>query len=83
MHQVTPNWTWTRPKVPYVHYIITHGVQILVCFALRPAFSKISHILSFPIDYHVKRPKKEQQNLPKIQNLKFNNSLYNFGRDPS
>ncbi len=51
-------------------------------FALRPTVSKISHILSFPIDYHVKRPKKEQNYLPKIQNFKFHYSFNNFVRDP-
>ncbi len=54
----------------------------MVRFTLRPIVSKISHILSFPIDYHVKRPQKNKNNLPKIQNLKFHNSLSNFGRDP-
>ncbi len=60
-------------------------VQILVRFALRPAVSKISHILSFPIDSHVKRPQKrtKKKKSEKIQNLKFRNSLYKFGRDPS
>ncbi len=28
-------------------------------------------------------PKKNKKKLQKIQNLKFHNSLYNFGRDPS
>ena len=36
----------------------TPEVQILVRFALRTAVSKISHILSFPIDSYVKRPQK-------------------------
>ena len=54
--------------------------QILVRFALRPV-SKILRIISFPIDYHVKRPKKEQNNMPKIQNVKFLYSFNNFVRD--
>ncbi len=56
---------------------------MLVRFALRPAVSKISHILSFTIDYHVKRTKKEQKNLPKIQNFKFHYPFNNFVRDLS
>ena len=55
-----------------MHYIFTPEAQILVCFALRPAGSKISHILLFPIDYHVKRQKKNHNWI----------SLNNFGRDP-
>ncbi len=35
--------------------------QILVRFALRPAVSMILHILQFPIDSYVKRPKQEAQ----------------------
>ncbi len=65
-----------------MHEILTPEAQILFRFALRPAVSKISHILSFPIDYHVKRPKKEQKNLSKIQNFKFHYSFNNFVRDP-
>ncbi len=33
----------------------------MVRFALRLGVSKISHILSFPIDYHVKRQKKNKK----------------------
>ena len=71
---------WTA-KSTCIHQILTPGVQILVRFTLRPAVSKISHILSFPIDYHVKQSKKEQNNLPKIQNFKFHYSFKNIVRD--
>ncbi len=30
-----------------------------------------------------KKKKKKEKKIPKIQNLKFHNSLYNFPRDPS
>ena len=33
------------------------------------------------MDYHVKRPKKEQKKMPKIQSFKFHYSFNNFGRD--
>ena len=52
--------TW-QSKVPCMHEILTPEAQILLRFALRPAVSKISHILSFPIDYHVKRPTKTKK----------------------
>ena len=52
------NLTTWQSKLPYIHQILTPDVQILVRFALRPAVSKISHSLSFSIDYHVKGPKK-------------------------
>ncbi len=42
-------------------------VPNLVRFALQPAVSKISHILSFPIDSHVKRPKTEQKKCQKAK----------------
>ena len=47
---------------------------MLVRLALRPAISEISHILSFPIDYHVKRPKTESPKFAK--NLQFKISLF-------
>ncbi len=53
------NLNTQQSKVLYIHVVLTPEAQLLVLFALRPSVSKISHILSFPIDYHVKRPKKE------------------------
>ena len=86
-HRVTPNWTWTLGSQKYPVYIkiLTPEAQILVCFALRPAVSKISHILSFPIDYHVKRQKKKKKNkiiCQKSKIFKFHYSFNNFVRDP-
>ncbi len=60
--------------------MLTSEAEILIRFALQPAVSKISYIVQFPIDYHVKRPKKEQKRLPKIQNFNFHYSFHNFGR---
>ncbi len=84
MPRMIPNWTWTLNSQKYPAYTryLPREAQILVRFALRPAVSKISHILQFPIDNHVKRPKKkEQKTLPKIQNFEFHYSFNNFGRD--
>ncbi len=52
-------------------------------FALRPAVLKISHILNFPNDYHVKcSPKKNKTNIAKDLKFQFHYSFINFGRDP-
>ena len=48
---------------------------------MASGFEDIAHFI-IPIDYHVKRSKKEQNNLPKNQNFKFHYSLNNFVRDP-
>ena len=76
---MTPNQTWTLNSQKYPIYTIhlPQRPKFWSVLALRPAVSKISYILQFPIDYHVKRPNKEQKKLPKIQSC-----FSNFGRDP-
>ena len=58
--------------------------QISVHFALRPSAVRMSHILKFLVDYHVKWQKrqKKKKNRPKSKNFEFHNSFNNFGRDP-
>ncbi len=62
-----PKLNLNTSKVPYVNYVLSPEVQSLVRFALRPPVSKISHILSFPMDSHVKRPQKEPKKKKKCQ----------------
>ena len=69
----------TRSKVLHICVTSIPESQISVRFALREALFQISHILLFPIDYHVKRSK---ENRKKCQHFKFHNSFTSFGRDP-
>ncbi len=47
-------------------------------------FQEMTHliILQFPNDYNVKHFEKRTKKFQRIQNVKFQNSLNNFGRDP-
>ena len=85
MHRVTPNWTWTVNSQKYpIHTKYSPPRSKFWSVSLRPTVSKISHILSFPIDSHVKRPKTEQKKKnAKNPNFEISQcySLSNFGRD--
>ncbi len=66
-------WPQIEPynvKSPYKYITTVPESQISRRCALRPAIFELRAIL-------------RQTNLPKIQNLKFHNSSYNFGGDPS
>ncbi len=97
----TAHFKTTAPNDPKITLNITRANVLIICvtsileseislrFGPRPAIFKISHILWFPIDYHVKQPEKEQhqkkkkkKKTQKLQNFKFRNSSNNFGRDP-
>ncbi len=88
MHWMTPNWAWRLNSQKYSIYTKYLPLRSKCWFVLLydQLFSKISHILSFPIDYHLehlKRRTKKKKKCQHIQNLKFHNSLSNFGRDSS
>ncbi len=76
VHQMTPKWHICVKDVP--------ESQISLFCSMTSRFQvDIAHFI-IPIDYHVNAPpnKKDKNKFPKIQNLKFHNSLNNFGRDP-
>ena len=83
MPRMTPNWTSTLYS-PFKSTMYTWNT-----YPWGPIFGPFHSMasgfedLSFTTDFHVKQPKKEQnQNCQKIQNLKFHYSFNKFVRDP-
>ena len=79
-HRMTPNWTWTlnNQKYPtYTKYLPLRS-KLWSILLYNQRFSKngtfYNSILTTMLNV---------EKLLKIQNVKFHNSLYNFGRDPS
>ena len=85
MHWVIPNWTWTFLTVKSTLAIYTKYLPMRSKFwsvsLYDQGFPRYCTFYNTPLTnmLNVPPPKKK----PKIQNLKFHNSLYNFGRDPS
>ncbi len=69
----------TRSNVLRIHVTTIPGSQRSLRFALRPAILMISHILLFPIDYHVIRPKKKQKKKTLVETLPHAGVYMNFG----
>ncbi len=89
MHRVTPNWTWTLNSQKYSIY--TKYLPLRSKFwsvsLYEQWFPRYRTFYNSPLTAMLNVPKKnnkkKKKKKPKIQNSKFHNSLYNFGRHPS
>ncbi len=83
MHRVTPKWTWTlnSQKYPIHPKYSPLGSKFWSVSLYGQQFPRYGTFYHFPLTTMLNAPKRTKK-LPKIQNLKFHNSLSNFGRDP-
>ncbi len=83
VHRITPKWHWTLQGQRYTTYMLLMSLSPKCHFVLPydQPFSWYRTFYNSKLTTMFNVQNKNKKKLPKIQNMKFHNSWYNFGRD--